>query len=295
VRPAPKKKPPRYDRRKHTIDTEDPDLDKKDKDLSMNYKDIGGSSGHPLDAAISLVAMRLRGLSPSMRDVVMIRRGLEARGVTASDLTNPRLYPVLASATLNHLDSHTKLARYLRVRPSGDGRRFEMGPPVMPRDPNDPLKPLSTKWRSIKPAAITEEDHKVLVAAAKKLIDKTLLEYNRDVAFRNALDMAISTVEDGKYDHMLDAANYLAVLNKLANAKLDLTKDTYVADDVNTQKKPKTYEPTPFDPHEYFGKQVNEKGDVHKDEPWRKHFDHPGPYDYNPDEPYMKDFVNRTV
>lgn len=44
VREAPKVKPPRHDRRRDTVEPDDdPDLDEKDKDLSMNYKVIGGS------------------------------------------------------------------------------------------------------------------------------------------------------------------------------------------------------------------------------------------------------------
>lgn len=44
VKPSPKKKPPRTDREKRRIKTRDTDMESKDKDLSMNYKDIGGSS-----------------------------------------------------------------------------------------------------------------------------------------------------------------------------------------------------------------------------------------------------------
>lgn len=293
-RTPPKVKPPRKDLQRHKIRVEDPDLDTKDKDLSMNRKDIGGSAGSPLDAAICLVAMRLRGTTPSIRDVTAIRSSLTKQGATESDLTNPRFYPVLASATLGQLDKQVKTALYQRVLPSSDGRRFEMGPPVLPRDPADPRKPISTKWRTINPRDVGVADHNILVAAAKKLIDKTLLKYNRDVAFRSALDMAISTYEDGKYDHMLDASNYLEVLNKLSNAKLDLTEDTYVPNDVNS---PGTAQSKPwlFDPFSYYGKPVVMDVDVHKQEAWKQHFDHPEPYTINPDEPYMSKFRNPRV
>ena len=47
VRPAPKVKPPRHDKRRERMDVEDdPDLDMTDKDLSKNYKTIGGSVAH---------------------------------------------------------------------------------------------------------------------------------------------------------------------------------------------------------------------------------------------------------
>lgn len=45
VRPAPKVKPPRHDKRRERVETDDPDLDTEDKDLSRNYKTIGGSLG----------------------------------------------------------------------------------------------------------------------------------------------------------------------------------------------------------------------------------------------------------
>jgi hypothetical protein len=238
--------------------------------------------------------MRLRGVTPSIRDVATIRNGLVKQGAVESDLTNPRFYPVLATATLGHLDSHYKTAVYQRVLPSSDGRRFEMGAPVLPRDPADPHKPINTKWRTINPSMVGASDHNVLVAAAKKLIDKTLLKSNRHAAFRNALDMAISTYEDGKYDHMLDANNYLEVLNKLSNAKLDLVEDTYVPDDINNPGKAKA-KPGGFDPFSYYGKPVEMEIDVHKQEAWKRHFEHPEPYITNPDEPYMKDFRNPRV
>lgn len=44
VKPAPKKKPPRDDRRRRHVQDDDPDLDTKDKDLSLNYKDVGGAA-----------------------------------------------------------------------------------------------------------------------------------------------------------------------------------------------------------------------------------------------------------
>lgn len=43
VRKAPEKKPPRDDRARRRVKVDDADLGGRDKDLSMNYKDIGGS------------------------------------------------------------------------------------------------------------------------------------------------------------------------------------------------------------------------------------------------------------
>jgi hypothetical protein len=46
VRPLPKDKPPRRDRRRYPK-PDDPDLDQRDPDLSMNFKDIGAGSEEP--------------------------------------------------------------------------------------------------------------------------------------------------------------------------------------------------------------------------------------------------------
>jgi len=293
-RPLPKDKPPRRDKSNHKIKIDDPDLDTRDKDLSMNRKDIGGSAS-PMDSAICLISMRLRGLNPSLADVTAIRGVLARQGATNSDLTNARFYPVLAAATLGHIDRHYKHAKYVRIQPSSDGRRFEMGSPVLPRDPNDPRAPLSTKSKAIKPSMINEVDHDALVTAAKGLVDPILLQHRKDVALRNALDMAIHTLEDGKYDHMLDANTYLAVLNKLSGEDLDLAKETFVSADAEKDQ-PKLYDEIgDFDPMAYFGQPVVTEIDVHKQEAWKQHFEHAGPYEYNSDEPYMARFSNPNV
>jgi hypothetical protein len=43
VRPAPTKKPPRRDKTRTIMKDSDPDLSKKDPDMSLNFKDVGGS------------------------------------------------------------------------------------------------------------------------------------------------------------------------------------------------------------------------------------------------------------
>lgn len=43
VRPMPKKKPPRYDSQRDRMEVEDKDTKSDDEDLSLNYKDVGGS------------------------------------------------------------------------------------------------------------------------------------------------------------------------------------------------------------------------------------------------------------
>jgi len=74
VRKAPKVKPPRHDKRRERVETdEDPDLKDKDKDMSMNFKDIGGS----VHTAADLINVRLKN-DPSKKVVQVTRETLQA-------------------------------------------------------------------------------------------------------------------------------------------------------------------------------------------------------------------------
>lgn len=68
VRPSPKVKPPRRDLRREDMKSDkDPDLDQKDPDLSMNYKNIGGSVG------ARVVARWLSRTAEDRKDLVKVR------------------------------------------------------------------------------------------------------------------------------------------------------------------------------------------------------------------------------
>jgi hypothetical protein len=63
VRESPKDKPPRRDKERRTVEQDDPDIDgdpdvSEDKDLSMNYKDIGGSLNSPRSESAFQIAYR---------------------------------------------------------------------------------------------------------------------------------------------------------------------------------------------------------------------------------------------
>jgi len=290
VKPAPKQKPPRYDRRNKRLDVEDDDLENEDKDLSMNYKDIGGSET-ALDEAICLVAMKFRGIAPDGEDTMLIKRSLGT-----CDLTDARSYPKVATAVLSHMDAKYKHARLRRVYPTSDMRRFEMTEPMEPRDLEDPLWPVSTKVVLFKPAYVNEDDLNRIMKEALGSVDPTLLKYNKDIALREALDMTLRTLNGGKYEHTLDAPTYLSVLTKLADEDLDLTKDTYLPEDYDPNPTIKYLQGEPFDPHDWWGRPVRPvETDVHKNDEWKKHFEHAGPYEYESDEAYMENFKNPTV
>lgn len=291
IKPAPKKKPPRYDRRNKRIEDKDTDshVDEKDKDLSMNYKDIGGSET-ALDEAICLVAMRFRGIAPDLEDVSIIKARLGS-----VDLCDARSFPRLASATFAQIDQKYRHARLRRVMPSADGRRFEMGPPLEPRDTTDPLWPVSTKVVPFKPAAVTAEDLEHILTSSKGAVDPVLYDYNRGVAYREALDKTLNTLNGGKYEHMLDAPTYLSVLTKLTAEDIDLTKDTYVPTENDPNSSVKYVQDVPFDPHQWWGKPAEGHIDVHKDEKWRQLFDGPGVRQRDEDEPWMDRYQNPYV
>lgn len=82
IHPAPKQKPPRHDRRRERIDTrrdsdtdDDPDI-KNDPDLSMNYKDIGGSVVERVAARFmrGSVAARVAARFKAAKGEVKVRR-----------------------------------------------------------------------------------------------------------------------------------------------------------------------------------------------------------------------------
>jgi len=59
VRPAPKLKPPRRDRRREQVEPDsDPDTEERDPDESRNYKDIGGSVARRFAKRVKLITVR---------------------------------------------------------------------------------------------------------------------------------------------------------------------------------------------------------------------------------------------
>lgn len=87
VRKAPKSRSPRTDRRRETVKDSDPDLDGGDKDLSLNYKDIGGSLsgiGHELKKSVSkypYISNQLHNLSSNFFDVSAYESSIVTRGM----------------------------------------------------------------------------------------------------------------------------------------------------------------------------------------------------------------------
>jgi hypothetical protein len=284
VKPETKAKPPRYDRRRKHYKEDDPDLSMKEE-----KKDLKRSNHIALEQAIVRLAMRHRGVDPTYGDVRAI-----CASVGDMDVTDPAEWPRLASATFNVLDSTYKQARYVRVLPNEDGTGFKQGPALPDRRMDDATWPVWPQRPELMDRDLSEADCRDLVVVARKLLDRKRLKENRDAAFRKALDEAIWTHDNGKFQAKVDAPTYLVLLNTLASAKYDLTREVYVPTEVNEQKRS---EQMPFDPTQYWGRPADSHIDpgVTKDEKWRKLFEDGGAQQYDDDEPYMEHFVNPTI
>ena len=277
VKPAPDSKPPRYDKRRKHYEEGDPDLDKKDKDLSM--KDAA------FEEIVCRLALQHRGILPDYSDVFSIKSSIEG------DVSDPSFWPRLAKATFSRIDSRYRKARSHRIVPSADGRSFEQTELLPSRQVGSGNWPIWEKEPPLYPAHITSADHDILLREASKIIDKKVLAYDSDIAFRKALDETIWSYDSGKYQSKMDAPSYLALLNRLSKANLDLIKDTYIPhQDVKT-----SYEV--FNPENYWGKPADSHIDsgVSKEEKWRKLFEYGGVYEHDEDEPYMKGFFNPNL
>lgn len=88
-------------------------------------------------------------------------------------------------------------------------------------DDEEYYKPPSPKWRKPDPLDLTIEDFGALLKEAKAFLKKPFLandiaKFNPDMARRLALDYAIFSLDDGKYDKTVDAPTYDALLDILA-------------------------------------------------------------------------------
>lgn len=92
----------------------------------------------------------------------------------------------------------------------------------------DPLYPPQTSWGYKDIRDLTDRDFNRILNTAAGRIDPELLEYNPDVAHRNALDYAIWHTGHGVYDGRIDSNLYNNLLARLSGRE------------VNTQKESKT-------------------------------------------------------
>ena len=284
VRPAPKQKPPRYDRHRKHHEEHDPDLDEK-----KEKKDLSMKSHVAIEEAAIRLALQFRGTAPDLADVRAINASVDV------DIEDPRSWPLLAAATFARMDKR-KLARATRVRRTPDGLSFEHGEPGPERQVDTATWPVWTKVVPFKPSAITADDHDRLVEVAKTAVDASVLADNRDAAFRKALDETIWSLDGGKYAGKIDAPTYLTLLNRVAEAGYELHREVYVPTEVNEQRRAEEKDKF-FDHTQYWGKPADSHIDpgVTKGERWRKLFEDGGVIQRDPEDDYLDNYRNPTL
>jgi len=285
IKPAPKEKPPRYDKRKERYREDDSDLQRK-----KEKKDLSMKSHVAIEEAAIRLALQFRGVNPDLGDVRAIHASVDV------DINDPRSWPTLAAATFARLDSRYKQARYTRVTRSPCGTKFIQGEPLPERQTNTATWPVWNRVEPFNPSMITADDHDRLVTTAKTSVDARVLADNRDAAFRKALDETIWSLDGGKYAGKIDAPTYLTLLNRLGGLDYDLHHEVYVPSEVNEQKRADKKDQF-FDPSQYYGRPADSHIDpgVTKDERWRKLFEDGGVIQRDPDDDYLDNFRNPTI
>lgn len=185
VRPLPKIKPPRHDRRRERVDAErDPDLNKADKDLSRNRREIGGSAGvfQRMDPPI----LRVQENSP-YSSYLAVKAQVEA-SMLSDDQPLPR----------------TSMYHGIEPYPKG----------------HEGFSPY-VEWEQGSVRDLTPKDYELLLSSAREWLKSSVLSKAidgmvPDARFRAALDLAIRSAEDGRYGAVVDANLYNLLLAKLS-------------------------------------------------------------------------------
>jgi len=68
------------------------------------------------------------------------------------------------------------------------------------------------------PSAVTQDDLLLIAKHASEIIDKDLMAYNTLSGKHSAVEMAVKTLGNGKYDGKIDSANFYKIVN-LMNSK----------------------------------------------------------------------------
>lgn len=186
VRPLPKVKPPRHDRRREQVEVErDPDLNKTDKDLSRNRREIGGSTGN------------------FRRLVQLDLRAQETNPYSSYPLVKAQVEVSMLSDDSNHQQPRTSMYHGIEPYPKG----HEGFPPYV-------------EWEQGSVRDLTARDYELLLSSAKEWLKSSVLSKAingmvPDARFRAALDLAIRSAEDGRYSSVVDTNLYNLLLAKL--------------------------------------------------------------------------------
>lgn len=187
VRPLPKIKPPRHDRRRERVEVErDPDLNKTDKDLSRNRREIGGSTGN------------------FQRSVQLAPRVQETNPYSSYPLVKAQVDASMLSDDSNHQLPRTSMYHGIEPYPKG----------------HEGFSPY-VGWEQGSVRDLTTKDYELLLSSAKEWLKSSVLSKAingmvPDARFRAALDLAIRAAEDGRYGAVVDANLYNMLLAKLS-------------------------------------------------------------------------------
>jgi len=187
VRPLPKVKPPRHDRRREQVEAEhDPDMSKSDKDLSKNRREIGGSTGD--FRRLVQLAIKAQETNP-YSSYPLVKAQVDASMLSDDSKSQPQ-----------------RTSMYHGIEPYPEG--------------HEGFAPY-VGWEQGAVRDLTAEDYNILLASAKEWLKSSVLSKAiegmvPDARFRAALDLAIRAAEDGRYGAVVDANLYNMLLAKLA-------------------------------------------------------------------------------
>jgi len=189
----PKQKPPRRDRRKNKLRNTDPDLT-----MEADKKDLKRSS---VERLVLRVAHDYYNTHMSYVDVddIVTRVAAESDPVRLATKVHAAVRNKTASAMRIHRDPASNRFVHVPAKPERVARGDE------------PMK--------VQRNVITNEDASTIVSFAKENVNSRLLETDPRLAFDDALDTALSTFDEGRYQGKVDAPTYLALLNLLSNSQ----------------------------------------------------------------------------
>jgi len=164
------------------------------------------------------------------------------------------------------------------------------------------------------PSHVSDIDLLSIAKHASTILDKELMKYNVEVAKQSAVELAIKTLADGKYDGKINSVNYFKILNLMNHSKtggvnMKRTAKYYtdrldkIANEIrNLVTEGKLEAKVGFN-LEYALDQVSDELEVQakqakalehdKDEKYMKDFGQdPATHEHDKDEDYMKEFHN---
>ena len=195
VRPMPKVKPPRRDRRRELVNVDrDSDIDrdpdtKGDPDMSMNRREVGGSANsHPR----------------FFQEIATENR--KARGYQETYRYSSYGNQVLQVGTPMLSDQSSRTAIYHGVQPYSSE--------------HDGFAPY-TGWQQVRIRDLGASDFSALLKSAKTWLSSPVLSEHiegmvPDSRFRAALDLSIRSIDGGRYSSSINADMYNMLLAKLA-------------------------------------------------------------------------------